>query len=92
MPEQDGKITLDVPWAMGRLGVRKWLRERALHLPAALVPSAAARADQIARSMAQLAGVDTPTPEMRWRAVEQTMAELFGDGIERAVPPVKVGL
>ena len=60
------KFKVDLPWLFTTLGVRKWLTDRALHVPAAALESCAAAA-----------GV---TPE-QWRAVEATQATILYDGI-----------
>lgn len=59
---------LAIPWVLVQLGVRKWLKERALRLPSAYVVNAAA-----------IAGVTVT----QWRAVESVQADIvYGMALE----------
>ncbi len=63
------RFSLSVPWILAQLGVRKWLKDRALHLPDGVLPLAA-----------DMAGV---TPE-QWRRVEAAQAALvYGAVLQR---------
>lgn len=55
-----------IPWILNQLGVRKWMTERAIHVPEAVLESAATAA-----------GVS----EIQWRAVEAVQAKMLYDGI-----------
>jgi hypothetical protein len=65
------RIRISVPWLLGQLGVRKWMAERALHVPEADLPYVAASA-----------GV---TPE-QWRGMEASLVAMLYDGIEARLP------
>jgi hypothetical protein len=61
------RIKIDVPWFVKASGVRKWMAERALHVPEADLAAVAASA-----------GV---TPE-QWRGMEASVVAMLYDGIE----------
>lgn len=58
---------LAIPWLLAQFGVRKWLAERALHLP-----------EEVVAKLAPLAGVTVE----QWRAVEARLVDLLYDRIE----------
>lgn len=62
-------LKIDVPWLLARTGLRKWLTQRALHLPDAWLPTVCAAA-----------GV---TPQ-QWRKMEATLVTLVYDGLVKA--------
>lgn len=75
------RFKMSLPWLLERLGARKWLRERAIHLPESVLIDAGKAAAAIAWQMAKESRVPEPTPAMWWRAVEQVQAQALGDGI-----------
>lgn len=66
------RFKVAIPWLLAQLGVRKWVTERLVHIPGAVIDSACAEASKHA-------GVEV-TPE-QWRAVEMVQASLLYEGI-----------
>ncbi len=84
-----GLTTTDVykialPWALGAMGLGKWLRERALRVPTPHVQDAVDNANGLLQK--QFPG--SPALSIaQWRAVEQTQAQILNEGImARATP------
>lgn len=61
-------IKISVPWLLAASGLRKWLTERALHLPDAWLPA-----------VCEVAGVTAA----QWRRMEATLVALVYEGISR---------
>lgn len=59
-------IKISVPWLLAVSGLRKWLTERACHIPDAWLPT-----------VCEVAGV-TPA---QWRRMEATLVKLVYDGL-----------
>lgn len=66
------RYKINVPWALKQLGARKWLSERALHMPERYIEGWCVM-------LSNLTGADI-TPE-RWRQVEARLVQLLYDGI-----------
>lgn len=61
-----------VPWLLAQFGVRKWLAERALHMPEKYIGG-------WCQYLSQVTGAEI-TPD-RWRSVEANMIALIYDGL-----------
>lgn len=66
------RYKISIPWALKQMGVRKWLKERALRMPERYIEG---WCDLLSRAT----GVEI-TPE-RWRTIERNLAELLYDGV-----------
>ncbi len=75
------KFKIDLPSILKILGfgpmVRKWLSERALHVPEAQIVDICIAASALPDATGQLVEV-TPA---QWRAVERAVAKAAGDGL-----------
>lgn len=72
-----------IPWLLAQLGVRKWLSERALHMPERYVEG------WCKRLSATLSTPDNPitiTP-YNWRQIEEQMAAMVYDGVLIEIGP-----
>lgn len=60
-----------IPWLLAQFGVRKWAKDRALHMPERFLASWCTYLTQIGIEM---------TPE-KWRMVEERLVALLYDGL-----------
>lgn len=66
------RYKLSIPWALKQMGVRKWLKERALHMPERYI-------DGWCVVLSNMTGAEI-TPA-RWRQVEERLVDLLYDGV-----------
>ena len=74
-------IKINVPNIIKTLGGRKWLKERALHLPQSVAEKISPAVQEAARQNAIKNGHTVPETIDYIRGYEQTMADMIYDGV-----------